>query len=302
MRRLIERLWRYGMGISRSFSRHAGSQLSAAIAYRVLFSLVPFAALLLTIVDVVLPESRREQFVDWLFGFLPGDDLANAVDKTLADSGASAPIVALIALATLLWTASGMMASIRIAFRVIWDRASGPAYIRSKLRDFALVGFAGVLILVAFGLSVVVRILVASGVSLAERLGWSGDGVFASTVVEVILSTIVVFVALLALYRVVPPEKMRLRLLWPSAAAAAIAFEVGVYGYAIYATRFADFNTVYGPIGAALAFLLLVYVLAAIILLGAETARSRAGPLAVDVEDEHSEVDRRAGCRSRASS
>jgi membrane protein len=266
------------MGISRSFSRHAGSQLSAAIAYRVLFSLVPFAALLLTVVDAVLPESRSEQFVDWLFGFLPGDDLANAVDNTLKDSGASAPIVALVALATLLWTASGMMASIRIAFRVIWDRESGAAaYVRSKLRDFALVGFAGVLILAAFGLSLVVRIVVASGVSLAERIGWSGDGGFASTAVEVTLSTIVVFVALLALYRLVPPETMRLRLLWPSAAAAAIAFDVVVYGYAIYATRFADFSTVYGPIGAIFLFLLLVYLLGAIVLLGAETAAARSG-------------------------
>jgi membrane protein len=277
MRRLVERVWRYGVGISGSYSRHAGSQLSAAIAYRVLFSLVPFAALLLTIVDVVLPESRREQFVNWLFGFVPGGDFENAVDRTLADSGASAPLVALIAIATLLWAASGMMASIRIAFRVIWDRESGPTYVRSKLRDFALVGLAGVLIVAAFALSFVVRIVVETGGSLSDRLGWSVADGFASTATEVTASTIVVFVAILVVYRVVPPATMRLRLLWPSAAGAAIAFEVAVYCYAIYTTRFASFNTVYGPIGAALAFLLLVYLLAAIILLGAETARSRAG-------------------------
>jgi hypothetical protein len=46
-----------------------------------------------------------------------------------------------------------------------------------------------------------------------------------------------------------------LRLLWPSAAAA-IAFVIAVYGYAVYATRFADFNTVYGPIVAVFLFLL----------------------------------------------
>jgi membrane protein len=279
VRRHIDGAWRYGVGISRSYSRHAGSQLSAAIAYRVLFSLVPFAALLLTIVDVVLPESRREQFVNWLFGFVPGNDFANAVDRTLADSGASAPVIALIAIATLLWAASGMMASIRTAFRVIWDRERGPTYVRSKLRDFALVGFAGVLIVAAFAFSVVVRIVVEAGVSLFDRFGWSGAGGFVSTAAEVALSTIVVFVALLSLYRVVPPVTMRLRLLWPSAAAGAIVFEVAVFGYAIYATRFASFDTVYGPIGAVLGFLLLVYLLAAIVLLGAETAaaRSRAG-------------------------
>jgi membrane protein len=276
VRQLIHRVWRYGVGISGSYSRHAGSQLSAAIAYRVLFSLVPFAALVLTIVDVVLPESRREQFVNWLFGFVPGNDFANAVEGTLADSGASAPIIALIAIATLLWAASGMMASIRIAFRVIWDREAGPTYVRSKLRDFALVGFAGVLIVAAFALSVVVRIVVQTGVSLSDWLGWSGAEGFASTAAEVTASTIVVFVALLVLYRVVPPVTMSLRVLWPSAAAAAIAFEVAVYCYAIYAARFASFNTVYGPTGAVLLFLLLVYLLAAIVLLGAETAAARS--------------------------
>jgi membrane protein len=276
VRRLIHRVWRYGVDISGSYSRHAGSQLSAAIAYRVLFSLVPFAALVITIVDVVLPDSRREQFVNWLFGFVPGNDLANAVEGTLADSGASAPIIALIAIATLLWAASGMMASIRIAFRVIWDREAGPTYVRSKLRDFALVGFAGVLIVAAFAFSAVVRIVVEAGVSLFDWLGWSDAGGLVPTVAEVALSTTVVFVALLLLYRVVPPATMRLRVLWPSAAAAAIAFEVAVYGYAIYATRFASFNTVYGPIGAVLLFLLLVYLLAAIVLLGAETAAARS--------------------------
>ena len=276
MRDLVDRAWSYGMGVSRSYSRHAGSQLSAAIAYRVLFSLVPFAALLLTIVDAVLPDSRREQFVSWLFGFVPGSDLANAVDKTLADSGASAPIVALVALVTLLWGASGMMASIRIAFRVIWDRERGATYVRSKLRDFALVGLAGALVVAAFGLSVIVRIVVETGVSFSDWLGVSGPAGLASTAAEVATSTIVVFVALLLLYRVVPPVTMPLRLLWPSAAAAAIAFEVAVYGYAVYATRFASFNTVYGPIGAVLVFLLLVYLLAAIVLLGAETAAARS--------------------------
>jgi membrane protein len=279
MRQLIGPVWRYGVGIFRSFSRHAGSQLSAAIAYRVLFSLVPFAALLVTVVDIVLPESRREQFVNWLFGFVPGNDVANAVDRTLADSGASAPIVALVALATLLWAASGMMASIRIAFRVIWDRERGPTYVRSKLRDFALVGLAGVLVVAAFAFSFIVRFVVETGAGLVDRFDWSGAGGLVSTAAEVALSTLVVFVALLLLYRLVPPVTMRVRLLWPSAAAAAVAFEVAVYGYAIYATRFASFNTIYGPIGAVLLFLLLVYLLAAIVLLGAESAaaRSRTG-------------------------
>ena len=116
MRGQFDRARRYVSEILTSYSRHAGSQLAAAIAYRVLFSFVPFVALLVTIVDVVLPPSRREQFVDWLVGEIGATGLEDSVEQALAGSGASAPIVAVVALGTLLWGASGMMASIRIAF------------------------------------------------------------------------------------------------------------------------------------------------------------------------------------------
>jgi membrane protein len=278
VRGLFDRARRYVSEILRSYSRHAGSQLSAAIAYRVLFSFVPFVALLVTIVDVVLPPSTREQFIDWLVGQIGGTGLEDSVERALAGSGASAPIVALVALVTLLWGASGMMASIRIAFRLIWDGEAGPTYARSKLRDFALVGFAGALVVSAFGLSVIVRVVVETGSDLSRTLGLSGIPTFLSTSAEIGLSTLVVFAALLALYRFVPPVTEPLRLLWPSAVASAVAFEVCVYGYAVYTTRFAEFNSVYGPIGAVLAFLLLVYLLAAIVLLGAETAAARRRP------------------------
>ena len=80
------------------------------------------------------------------------------------------------------------------------------------------------------------------------------------------------FAALLALYRLVPPTSTRLAEVWPSALGAAIACQIVVAGFAFYAARLADFNAVYGPLGAVLAFLLLVYLLATVMLLGAESA------------------------------
>jgi membrane protein len=277
MRELLDRGRGYANEILSSYSRHAGSQLSAAIAYRLLFSLVPFATLLLTILDAVLEPSRREQFVQWLFGVVPGADFESSVNNALAESGATTPIVGLIAVVTLLWGASGTMASIRIAFRVIWDQARDPMYVRSKLRDFALVGLAGVLVVGAFAISVTVRIVVQTGSNLADALGWAGGAGVVSILAELASSALVVFAGLLALYRFVPPVTMPLRVLWPSALAAAVAFEVVVEGYAVYAAQFAGFSAIYGPMGAVLAFLLLVYVLAVIVLLGAEMAIARAG-------------------------
>ena len=125
---------------------------------------------------------------------------------------------------------------------------------------------------------VIVSVIVEAGSDLSRAVGLSGVPTVLTTAADVGLSTLVVFAALLALYRFVPPVTAPLRLLWPSAIAAAVAFELCVHGYAVYTTRFADFNSVYGPIGAVLAFLLLVYLLAAIVLLGAETAAARRLP------------------------
>src|SRR6185295_4185803 len=113
---------------------------------------------------------------------------------------------------------------------------------------------------------------VETGTDLADAVGWTGGPTILSTLAEVGTSTVVVFAALLFLYRFVPPVHLPFASLWPSAAAAAVAFELMAYGYVIYATRFAGFSTVYGPIGVVLGFLVLVYLLAAVILLGAETA------------------------------
>jgi len=277
MGELLARGRGYAGAILGSYGRHAGSQLSAAIAYRLLFSLVPFATLLLTILDAVLEPSRREQFLGWLFGFVPGTSFESSVDNALAESGASTSIVGLIAVITLLWGASGMMAAIRIAFRVIWDRERNPRYVRSKLRDFALVGLAGALVVGAFAVSVIVRIVVQTGSDLADALGWSGGPGLAATIAEVASSVLFVFAALLALYRFVPPVTPPLRAVWQSALAATVAVEVVVEGYAVYAARFSDFSSIYGPLGAVLTFLLLVYVLAVIVLLGAETVAARVG-------------------------
>ena len=55
----------------------------------------------------------------------------------------------------------------------------------------------------------------------------------------------------------------------PGAIVATVGVHVASAGFSIYLARFGGFNNVFGPLGALLAFLLLVYAAAAILLLGA---------------------------------
>jgi membrane protein len=50
---------------------------------------------------------------------------------------------------------------------------------------------------------------------------------------------------------------------------ATLAIEIATAGFSIYLERFADFDRIYGPLGAVFALLVLVYVMSVILLFGA---------------------------------
>src|SRR5688572_19178505 len=98
--------------------RTACGQRAAAISYHVLFSLVPFVALFVSVVELVLPETTEERVVSWLVDITPlPDGISESVDAAIEDAGPPASVVGAIAFAGLIWAASGMMSSVRSAFR-----------------------------------------------------------------------------------------------------------------------------------------------------------------------------------------
>jgi membrane protein len=60
------------------------------------------------------------------------------------------------------------------------------------------------------------------------------------------------------------------RYLWPGALVAAVGAELLKTGYAYYLAYFANYNLVYGSLGAVIGFMFLVYLTATVFLFGAE--------------------------------
>jgi membrane protein len=165
-----------------------------------------------------------------------------------------------------------MMASLRAAMRLVWDAPRGRRYVGGKLLDFALVLGTGLLLLAASVLAVVTQVVVAIGDDLAEAIGWHGEGQVLSAVSEIGSSLTLTFVAILLLYRILCPVPVRVADLWPAALLAAVAIQIAVAGFGFYLAHFSSFSAIYGSLGAMLGFLLLVYVIAALLLFGAEVA------------------------------
>ena len=192
------------------------------------------------------------------------------MDAAIKDAGPPASVTGVVALGVLIWGASGMITSVRSAFRAVWDSDANRPYLRGKLLDVMLVFGAGLLVVAAFGLSLVVQVVTQASSDIAEALG-RGESATAgfSALAQLGGSLTLAFCAFALLYRVVPPVPMRIRQVVPGAVLAAVGVHVASAGFSIYLDRFGGFDDVYGPLGAVLAFLVLVYIAAIVLLLGA---------------------------------
>ena len=258
------------LGAAGGYTRHATSQLAAAVSYRLLFSLVPLAAFVVSIADILLPDKGRDAIARWLASVAPGRALDSSVEHALTTSRVPPTIAGLVSLALLLWAASGMMGSIRIAFRVIWENDLRRRYVQSKLLDFALVVGVGVVAVASFGATLLTQVLAEIGHDLSQKIGAGTEGRAVAIVAEILTSVGLTFGVLVGLYRSVPPVAPRFRAIWVPALLAAIGFHLATAVYALYLARYGNVTAVYGPLAAVLGFLLVVHVGVIVILFGAE--------------------------------
>ena len=253
------------------------TQYAASIAYRVLFSLFPLTIFLVSIFGLVLQDDElRQRVIDELVDILP---VSESGQTNVAESieGIATPLSAFgfVALIALFWGASGMMASIRIGLEAALKVDRGRPAARAKLVDFALVALSGLLVIVVVGLSAFAAFFgrlvdrIAESVGVTAPSGWVlRDG----------LQLVLVGTMALLLYRFVPARKLRPR----AAIAGAVLTAVGTWGATkVLAFVFADFsryNLIYGSLAGVMTFLFFVYVVALILLLGAEFAYAWSQP------------------------
>jgi len=283
-RRPLEHVAGVARGVARALPRAIEdmftdrcTQYAAAIAYRVLFSLFPLTIALVSIFGLVLQDDElRQKVINELIDILPVSqsgqgNIQHSIDQIATPLSA----IGLISLVALLWGATGMMASIRLGLEAAMKVDRGRPAARAKLVDFVLVAAAGVLVLVVVGLSA----FGAFFSMLADRFTeWAGIATPSGLLLRDGVQLVAIGVTVLLLYRFVPARKLRRR----GALAGAILTAVGVWGatkvLAIVFSDFSRYNVIYGSLAGVTTFLFFVYVVAWILLLGAEFAYAWSQP------------------------
>lgn len=242
------------------------STYASALAYQMLFSLFPFILFLIALIGFLhLPD-----FFSWLRLqtelVLPPQALEQVnpvIDQLQQSKGGLLSVGIVIAL----WTASAgvrlMMSAMNAAYDVVEGR---PIWKRFPLSIFYTVGVAGML-LVAAALMVLgpqVMEWIASQIGMEEYI------VILWTILRWPVIVILLMVAVALMYYVMPDVKQKFRFITPGSVLAVVVWIIASLGFGYYVKTFANYNAMYGSIGAIIVLLLYFYISAAVLLLGAE--------------------------------
>ncbi len=247
--------------------------IAKGAAYSALLSFFP----VLTSAATILVQTRAEFVSNTLEDALsqivpPGTE--DLVVRQFRVTGARPVYLLILAGLVSLWAASSVIKSLiegfQAAYKVPRDRSflhgSGVAIALVLLAAVPLV-FASVLILFGGQIErVVLHVMKVDPIFTPFAWVWQ----LVSRVARYVLSFATTVLVTSLLYYFGPYRRQRWHFVWPGAVLATILWLLATSGFGWYVTHIAHYNVLYGSVGAALALLVWMYMMAVIALIGCE--------------------------------
>ena len=246
--------------ILRKFFADRGTHLAAMIAYFALLSFVPLLFLSLSLLGAADQADQNSFFVRELARTFPGaslDSILHAVQGIRANSRA----LGLVGGAFLLWSSLSLFSVLESAFNIVYDRPNRP-FLRGKaLASLMMVGSLAFLF---------VSLVIGSvGSELLKRhLGLANNAVYAYAL-AIGASLVGVFVFLASAYVVLTNVRLTWREVLPGALVAAVVLEATFQLLPAF-VRISKHNPVLQTLSGPAVLLVWLYVMANVIVIGAE--------------------------------
>jgi membrane protein len=250
---------------------------SAVIAYYAIFSLPALLVLVVNLAglffgtDVVSEEIFRQ--IEASMGKETAEQVGKIIEK--AQQTKAGVIAGTIAVATILFGATGVFVQIQKSLNQIWDvqqkkNAGFKGLIKSRLLSFGLILSIGFLLLISM---VVSTALSAFSEWLKARFPDTIAALF--FVVEFAISFGIISLLFAAMFKVLPDVKVPWRSIWIGSFVTGFLFMLGKYGLSIYFGK-AEPASVYGAAGSIVLILLWVSYSSMIVFFGAEFTKQYA--------------------------
>ncbi len=264
-RRWLYQLLRMGVLTWEGLMKTDVFTLSAALTFKIIFSLVPFIAVILAFVKGFggLEVAKVKDFlVKTLTGFL-GSNASKEFDGFLSSVNATA--IGLVGFSVLLYTSFSLLDTVEKTFNAIWGIKSP----RALLRRFTVYWTILTVSPIALLAMITMKTFVESNRAylwLNEAVPSFGKGVLVGT------PFLFAWVLFTLIYVIIPNTRVRLGPAFVGSLVSGTAWNVMTTAYVWYNAKVVTSYAFYGSLGSIPVFLLWVYLSWIIVLFGAEIA------------------------------
>lgn len=253
------------------FIKNDSVSFAAATAFYTIFSLPAFFIMILNVGSAVYQESKIKEELLFQVENLAGSEAVRTVEATLENIALddSSFISSSIAFAILAFSATTVFISLQNAMNHIWHIKAIPKsgfvkYIINRLLSFSVVLSLGFILVISLVLDALVSVIFVKLEFLLDTYT-----VRISSLVEVILSQLILVLIFALMYKFLPDAKVRWKDTWLGALFTAILFIAGKFGIGIYLGN-TDLGNTYGAAGSLVILLIWVYYSVIIFLFGGQ--------------------------------
>jgi membrane protein len=271
---MISAAWKLLVNTTLSFVDDEALSRGAAIAFYAITSLAPVLLIVIAIAGMVFGRDAAENAISGQFSTLMGNQAADVLQSVIASAStkSSSIVAAVVGIAMLIATASGVFGEMQAALNTIWKTRSRETalsrLIRARITSLGLVA--------ALGFLLVVSLVVSAGLTaFANYLDRLPVGTLILSSVNFAVSWLLLAVLFGAIYKVLPDRTLRWTDVIVGALMTSLLFNIGktLIGWYIGSSAVASS---YGAAGGLIVLLLWVYYSAQIFLFGAEFTKTYA--------------------------
>jgi len=242
--------------------------LSAALAFYTILSLIPFLFLIVSAAGFILGSSDDAHRMSMSFFDRLYPQASAIIFKEVKAISQRAGVLGWVGILSMIWTTSVIFSSLEYAMGVVFRVEKRRIFLKSKLLALAMIPAAGALFLFSLFVTAFSGIMGTYefkifGVNLA-----SSD--FLEFIVGYVFPYLVLALAFTAIYRIIPNTWIALRHALAGGASCAFLFEVAKHFFAWYIAQSSQYNVIYGSLGAIIITVLWAFYSSSILLFCAE--------------------------------
>jgi membrane protein len=252
------------------FIEHEAPSNAGSMAYFAMLSMFQLLVLGVVVLSYIVGEGDARRFVvDQVQAGSPIDaeTVGAVIDAVIESRGG----VSLFGVVFLVWGALGIFSAMNKGISRAFAAGRPRPFLQDQLLGLTLMAITGVLGVASIAIGIVTGIIQAAAGDAASAVP---GGEAALGAIGFVLPLVLIFVAFVVLYRIVPNRPVTIHEVWPGAVVAAVLWTVLRIGFTWYATSIARYDTAFGPISAGVSLLVFLYFASLVVLFGAEVARA----------------------------